>query len=59
VVERPAHGVTVGDVATGADAVQMVALLDSGVPLARKLRERAKRVVARTPSGTPQAGTQQ
>jgi MOSC domain-containing protein YiiM len=53
IVHRPEHDVTVGDLAAGPDAVQMQALLDSGVPLAAKLRTRARRVVAR------QAGTQQ
>lgn len=53
VVHRPDHEVTVGVLATGADAAQMQGLLDSGEPIAAKLRARARRVVAR------QAGTQQ
>jgi MOSC domain-containing protein YiiM len=47
VVTRPGHGVTVADLATGPDAARMQALLDSGVPLARKVRDRARRVAAR------------
>lgn len=53
VVHRPDHEVTVGVLATGADAAQMQSLLDSGEPVAAKLREKARRVVAR------QTGTQQ
>jgi MOSC domain-containing protein YiiM len=56
VVLRPAHQVTVADLATGPDAAQMRALLDSGVPLAAKLQARARRVVARAEA---QDGTQQ
>lgn len=48
VVHRPEHCVTVSDLATGPDAVQMRALLDSGVPLAAKVRARAGRMVARS-----------
>lgn len=51
VVHRPEHEVTVGDVAVGADAVQLAALLDSGVSLASKLRQRAKRAVSRQRRG--------
>ncbi len=43
----PGHGVTVAHLATGADAVQMQRLLDSGVPLARSVRAKARRVVRR------------
>ena len=51
VVERPAHEVTVGLLATGPDAAQYQALLDSGVPLARKVRGKAQRVAAREAGG--------
>ena len=52
VVDRPAHAVTVGLLATGPDAAQYQAMLDSGVPLARRVRAKAQRVAAReTTSG--------
>jgi MOSC domain-containing protein YiiM len=47
VVARPAHEVTVGLLATGPSAAQSQAMLDSGVPLARKVRAKAQRVAAR------------
>lgn len=47
VVQRPDHGVPVGDLAVGADAHQMRRLLDSGVPLVRSVRAKARRVVGR------------
>jgi MOSC domain-containing protein YiiM len=47
VVARPAHEVTVGLLATGPSAAQYQAMLDSGVPLARKVRAKAQRVAAR------------
>lgn len=46
VVARADHGVTVGDLAVGPDARQMQRLLDSGVPLVRSVREKARRVVS-------------
>ena len=55
-VSRPEHDVTVSLLATGADAVHMRGLLESGVPLARKVRGKAERVVARAER---QAGIQQ
>ena len=45
--ERPDHGVTVADLATGPDAQQMQRLLDSGVPLAKSVRAKAQRIVRR------------
>ena len=45
--ERPEHGVTVADLATGVDAHQMQWLLDSGVPLAKSVRAKAQRIVRR------------
>lgn len=50
VLRPPDHGVTVADLATGPDAGQMQRLLDSGVPLARSVRARARRVVSRSRS---------
>lgn len=47
IVTAPGHGVAVSDLATGADAVRMQRLLDSGVPLARSVRAKARRVVRR------------
>jgi len=47
VEERLDHGVTVADLATGADAERMQRLLDSGLPLARSVRARAGRIVRR------------
>jgi MOSC domain-containing protein YiiM len=47
VEQRPDHGVTVSDLATGPDAEQMQSLLDSGVPLARNVKGKARRVVRR------------
>jgi len=55
-VSRPEHDVTVSLLATGADAVHMRGLLESGVPLARKVKGKAERVVARAER---QAGIQQ
>jgi MOSC domain-containing protein YiiM len=45
--ERPTHGVTVSDLATSLDAEQMQRLLDSGVPLARRVQDKARRLVRR------------
>lgn len=60
VVERPGHDVTVGSLATGVDATQMRALLDSGVPLAASVRAKARRAVARAERREPaQSGAQQ
>jgi MOSC domain-containing protein YiiM len=47
VVARPAHEVTVGLLATGPSGAQYQAMLDSGAPLARKVRAKAQRVAAR------------
>lgn len=47
VVTAPGHGVTVSDLATGVSAEQMQRLLDSGVPLTRSVRAKARRVVRR------------
>lgn len=47
VESRPDHGVTVAALATGVDATQMSRLLDSGVPLARSVRAKARRIVDR------------
>ncbi|MDX6309422.1 MAG: hypothetical protein QOI06_2468 [Nocardioidaceae bacterium] len=47
VVHRPTHGVTVADLATGPDRDQMARLINSGVPLAKSVRSRARRIVAR------------
>jgi MOSC domain-containing protein YiiM len=46
-LERPAHGVTVGHLATGPTPEQWQSLLDDGVPLARSVREKARRAVRR------------
>ncbi len=46
-LERPEHGVTVGHLATGPTPEQWQALLDDGVPLARSVREKARRAVRR------------
>ena len=45
--ERPDHDVTIGSMAIGPTAVQMQRMLDSGVPLARSVRAKAKRIVDR------------
>jgi len=45
--ERPDHDVTIGSLAIGPTAVQMQRMLDSGVPLARSVRAKAKRIVDR------------
>jgi hypothetical protein len=37
----------VSDLATGPDAKQMQSLLDSGVPLARNVEDKARRIVRR------------
>lgn len=47
VITVPGHRVTVSDLATGPDAEQMQRLLDSGVPLTKSLRAKARRVVRR------------
>jgi MOSC domain-containing protein YiiM len=47
VEQRPDHGVTVSDLATGPDAEQMQRLLDSGVPLAKSVKDKACRIVRR------------
>ncbi len=47
VVTAPGHRVTVADLATGPDAEQMQRLLDSGVPLTKSVRAKARRVVRR------------
>lgn len=47
VESRPTHTITVSDLATGPDADQMQALLDSGVPLAKNVRAKARRIVRR------------
>jgi MOSC domain-containing protein YiiM len=44
---RPDHSVTVGDWARGPDAEQLQALLQSGIPLAKSLRAKARRIVQR------------
>lgn len=47
-VERPDHGVTIADLATGTqDAEALQQMLDAGVPLARSVRDRARRAVRR------------
>jgi MOSC domain-containing protein YiiM len=47
VESRPDHEVTVAAWATGVEAPQMRHLLDSGLPLARGVRAKARRIVAR------------
>jgi MOSC domain-containing protein YiiM len=47
IVDRPDHRVTVALLATGADADSLQAMLDTGVPLAARVRAKALRVVAR------------
>jgi MOSC domain-containing protein YiiM len=59
VVTRPEHDVTVSVLATGADAVQLRGLLDSGLPLARKVQRKAQRIVARAERTQGQSGIQQ
>ncbi len=44
---RPDHGVTIGDLATGATADRMRLLVDSDIDLATTLRSQARRVLAR------------
>ncbi|QIK66297.1 MOSC domain-containing protein [Nocardioides sp. HDW12B] len=51
VLDRPAHDVTVADLATGLTGPQAAALLDSGVALADKVRAKARRVRARASTG--------
>jgi MOSC domain-containing protein YiiM len=46
--ERPDHDVTIAVMAIGPSSVQMQRLLDSGVPLARSVRAKAKRIVQRS-----------
>ncbi len=46
ITHRPAHQVSVGDWARGATPAQATALLDSGVPLARNVRSKARRLAA-------------
>jgi MOSC domain-containing protein YiiM len=46
-LDPPGHGVTVADLAKGPTPAQMLALLDSGVPLARSVRSKAQRMAAR------------
>ena len=48
---RPDHDVTVADLATGPNADQMRELLDSGVPLARRVRDMARRIAQRSAPG--------
>ena len=48
---RTDHDVTVADLAIGPDASQMRQLLDSGVPLARRVRDIARRIVRRSALG--------
>jgi len=55
--ERPVHGVTVADLANRPDAEQMRRLLDSDVSLAKNVRAKARRIVARASDG--QSGAQQ
>jgi len=50
VVDRPDHHVTVADLARGPDAEQLKTLLACGVPLARSVRAKAQRIVARAAS---------
>ncbi|MGH3095461.1 MAG: MOSC domain-containing protein [Streptosporangiales bacterium] len=45
--ERPDHRVRVSDLVTGADAEQMQRLLDAGIPLARSVRAKARRLLRR------------
>lgn len=47
VERRPGHDVTIASMATGPTCAQMKRLLDSGVPLARSVRVRARRIVDR------------
>jgi MOSC domain-containing protein YiiM len=47
VVYRPDHRVTVALLATGPDAESLQTMLDAGVPLAAKIRAKARRIVAR------------
>ncbi len=47
VERRPDHDVTIGCMATGSTCAQMQRLLDSGVPLARSVRAKARRIVNR------------
>lgn len=47
VEDRPDHDVTIGVMAIGATGVQMQGLLDSGVPLAKSVRSKAKRLAGR------------
>ena len=51
-VSRPDHGVTVGDCARAPDPAQMQALLQSGIPLAKSLRAKARRIVQRVEMST-------
>lgn len=51
VEHRPDHAVTVTDLAVGVDAEGMRRLLDSGAPLARTVRAKARRVVRRATAG--------
>ena len=53
VTARPDHGVTVADLATGPGADQMRRLLDSGIPLARSVRAKARRMVNRSDREPP------
>jgi MOSC domain-containing protein YiiM len=52
-LSRPDHGVTVGDCARGPNPAQMQALLQSGIPLAKSLRAKARRIVSRAAAQTP------
>jgi MOSC domain-containing protein YiiM len=45
--QRPDHDVTIGCLAIGPDRAQMQRLLDSGVPLARGVRAKARRALER------------
>lgn len=47
VVHRPDHPVTVALLATGADPTSLQVMLESGVPLAARVRAKAERIVAR------------
>lgn len=47
VEHRPGHGVSVADLGGPLDAARATRLLDSAVPLARRVRERARRAVRR------------
>jgi MOSC domain-containing protein YiiM len=47
VERRPDHDVTIGSMAIGPTGVQMQHLLESGVPLARSVRTKAKRIIDR------------